>query len=395
MGALSPGRTPQDEEQHRHGFDSADRVGQDRCMAGAGATSGRWSWVPVVAPVVGLVVLIAVWGRTAPVAVAVAAIALAGAVLAAVHHAEVIAHRVGEPFGSLTLAVAVTIIEVGLILTLMSGGGESTSGLARDTVFAAVMITCNGILGLSLLTAARRHGIALFNAEGSGAALATVATLTTLTLVLPTFTTSVPGPEFNAVQLTFAAIASAVIYLVFVVTQTVRHRDFFLPVEVDEDGGEHAEPPSGRAALSSLALLLLSLVVVVGLAKVESPFVEDAVRSAGLPQAVVGVVIALLVLLPESLAAYRAARRNRTQVAVNLAFGSAMASIGLTIPAIAIASFWIDGHLLLGLGPTQLVLFALTVVVGALTVVPGRATRLQGAVHLTILAAFLVLAASP
>jgi Ca2+:H+ antiporter len=366
-------------------------------MTGSGTTD-RWSLLPVIAPVIGVVVLVAVWGRDLPaVAALAAALVLAGAVLAAVHHAEVIAHRVGEPFGSLTLAVAVTVIEVGLIVTLMSTGSKGASSLARDTVFAAVMITCNGILGLSLLTAARRHGLALFNAEGSGAALATVATLTTLTLVLPSFTTSVPGPEFSPVQLTFAAIASAVIYGVFVVTQTVRHRDFFLPVDVDDDpdGDEHADPPSGRAALSSLALLLISLVVVVGLAKVESPFIEDAVSSAGLPQAVVGVVIALLVLLPESLAAYRAARRNRTQVSVNLAFGSAMASIGLTIPAIAVASIWLEGPLLLGLGSTQLVLFALTMLVGALTVVPGRATRLQGSVHLAILAAFLVLAASP
>lgn len=366
-------------------------------MAGTSTTT-RFSALPVAAPIVGLVVLGLTWGRDLPgLAAAGAALALAGAVLAAVHHAEVIAHKVGEPFGSLTLAVAVTVIEVGLIVTLMSAGGPGASSLARDTVFAAVMITCNGILGLSLLTASRRHGMAVFNAEGSGAALATVATLTTLTLVLPTFTTSVPGPEFNGVQLVFAAVASIGLYAAFVVTQTVRHRDFFLPVEVSDadDADTHAEPPTGRAAVSSLVLLLLSLVVVVGLAKVESPFIEAAVRDAGLPQAVVGVVIALLVLLPESLAAYRAARRNRTQVAINLAFGSAIASIGLTIPAIAVASLWLDGPLLLGLGPTQLVLFALTVVVGALTVVPGRATRLQGAVHLAILAAFLVLAASP
>jgi len=367
-------------------------------MAGAGSSSALWSRLPVIAPIVGVVVLVAVWGRDLPVLAATgAALALAGAVLAAVHHAEVIAHKVGEPFGSLTLAVAVTVIEVGLIVTLMSSGKDGSATLARDTVFAAVMITCNGILGISLLTATRQHGIARFNAEGSGAALATVATLTTLTLVLPTFTTSVPGPEFNGVQLAFAAIASAVIYGVFVVTQTVRHRDFFLPVPVESDTGvdDHADPPTGRAALNSLALLLISLVVVVGLAKVESPFIEDAVAGAGLPQAVVGVVIALLVLLPESLAAYRAARRDRTQVSVNLAFGSAMASIGLTIPVIAIASRWIGGPLVLGLGPTQLVLFALTMVVGALTVVPGRATRLQASVHLAILAAFLVLAASP
>ncbi len=365
-------------------------------MAGAG-TSTRWSALPIVGPLVGLVVLVGAWGRDLPVTVAVAAaLVLAGVVLAAVHHAEVIAARVGEPYGSLTLAVAVTVIEVGLIVTLMISGGPDTATLARDTVFAAVMITCNGIVGISLFTAARQHGTAVFNAEGSGAALATVATLTTLTLALPTFTTGLPGPEFTPLQLTFAAIASGGLYLVFVVTQTVRHRDFFLPVDTDSDSEDvHAEPPSGRAALSSLVLLLVSLVVVVGLAKVESPFIEDAVRSAGLPQAVVGVVIALVILLPESLAAVRAARRNRTQVSINLAYGSAMASIGLTIPALAVAMIWLEGPLLLGLGPVQLILFALTVVVGALTVVPGRATRLQGAVHLAILAAFLVLAASP
>lgn len=368
-------------------------------MAAATSSTSRRPSLSTLGPVIGVVVLVLTWGRDLPgIAAGGAALALGGAVLAAVHHAEVIAHKVGEPFGSLTLAVAVTIIEVGLIVTLMSAGGAGASSLARDTVFAAVMITCNGILGVSLLAASLKHGVALFNAEGSGAALATVATLTTLTLVLPSFTTSVSGPEYNTVQLVFAAIASAALYGMFVVTQTVRHRDFFLPVEVPagaEDPDEHAAPPTGRAALSSLGLLLVSLVVVVGLAKVESPFIEDAVRGAGLPHAVVGVVIALLVLLPESLAAVRAARRNRTQVAINLAFGSAMASIGLTIPAIAIASVWLDGPLLLGLGPTQLVLFGLTVVVGALTVVPGRATRMQGTVHLAILAAFLVLAASP
>lgn len=358
---------------------------------------GRWALATTATPVVGILVLAATWGRGLPGAVAAAvALVLAGCVLAAVHHAEVIAHRLGEPYGSLVLAIAVTVIEVGLIVTLMASGGERAAGLARDTVFAAVMITCNGILALAILTAARRHSIARFNPAGSGAALATVATLTTLTLVLPTFTTSVPGPVFNGVQLAFAAIASAVVYGVFVVTQTGRHRDFFLPVEIDEPGSdEHASPPTARTTALSLLLLVLALVAVVGLAKVESPFIEDAVSTAGLPQGVVGVVIAMLVLLPESLAAYRAARRNRTQVSINLALGSAMASIGLTIPAIAVASIWMDGPLLLGLGSTQLVLFALTMLVGALTVIPGRATRLQGSLHVAILAAFLVLAASP
>ncbi|SFO59310.1 Ca2+:H+ antiporter [Geodermatophilus obscurus] len=344
-------------------------------------------------------VLGATWGRELALAIAVVvALVLAGAVLAAVHHAEVVAHRVGKPFGSPVLAVAVTVIEVALIVTLMVSGGPETATLARDTVFAAVMITCNGIVGLSLLLGAIRHGLAVFNAEGSGAALATVATVATLGLVLPTFTTSRPGPEFSPTQLAFSAVASLVLYAAFVLNQTVRHRDFFLPVPTsgtDDSPEEHAAPPTSRAALTSLVLLLIALVAVVGLAKVESPAIEAGVAAAGFPPSFVGVVIALLVLLPETIAASRAALRNRLQISLNLAFGSALASIGLTIPTIAIASIWLEGPLLLGLGSTQMVLLALTVVVAALTVVPGRATRLQGAVHLVLLAAFLFLAVNP
>lgn len=362
------------------------------------AVRRRLSWV-VLVPVLAVLVLALTWGRDLPgPVVAVVALVLGGAVLAAVHHAEVVAHRVGEPFGSLVLAVAVTIIEVALIITLMLSGGAKTASLPRDTVFAAVMITVNGIVGLSLLIGAVRYRITLFNAEGTGAALATVATLATLSLVLPTFTTSRPGPEFSPAQLAFAALASLVLYGAFVLTQTVRHRDFFLPVTsagVVVEAEEHAHPPTDRAALTSLVLLLVALVAVVGLAKVESPAIEAGVEAAGLPPSFVGVVIALLVLLPETLAASRNALRDRIQTSLNLALGSAMASIGLTIPAIALASVWIDVPLELGLGPTQMVLLALTVVVGVLTVVPGRATRLQGVVHLVLLAAFGFLAVNP
>jgi Ca2+:H+ antiporter len=351
------------------------------------------------APVIALIVLITSWGRDlSPVVLVALAVVLAAAVLAAVHHAEVVAHRVGEPYGSLVLAVAVTVIEVALIVTLMVSGGDKTSALARDTVFAAIMITCNGIVGLSIVVGAVRHRIVGFNAEGTGAALATVTTLAVLTLVLPTFTTSAAGPEFSSAQLTFAAIMSLLLYGMFVSTQSGRHRDFFLPVHEDGspvDLDEHATPPSDRAALTSLGLLLVSLVAVVGLAKVESPGIEAAVRAAGFPDSFVGVVIALVVLLPETIAAVRSARWNRLQISLNLALGSAMASIGLTIPAIAIASIWLDGPLSLGLGQVQMVLLGLTVVVSILTVVPGRATRLQGGVHLALMVAFLFLAVQP
>lgn len=348
---------------------------------------------------VALVALVFSWGRELPsLAVVLVALCLGGAVLAAVHHAEVVAHRVGEPFGSLVLAVAVTVIEVALIVTLMVDGGDKTSSLARDTVFAAVMITCNGIVGLSLLVGALRNRVAVFNAEGSGAALATVATLAVLSLVLPTFTTSKPGPEFSTAQLAFAAVASLALYGLFIAVQTVRHRDYFLPVKTEPRTGEeddHAAPPTSRAAMISVGLLLVALVAVVGNAKAVSPTIEKGVADAGLPNAVVGVIIALLVLAPETLAAVRAARRDRVQTSLNLAYGSSIASIGLTIPAIALASIWLSGPLTLGLGPTHMVLLALTVVVSALTIAPGRATLLQGGVHLVLLAAYLFLAVSP
>ena len=367
-------------------------------MSQSTAHSPVLSWT-VVVPLTAVVVLVLAWGQQlSPAVVGFVTLVLAGAVLAAVHHAEVVAHRAGEPYGSLVLAVAVTVIEVALIVTLMIAGANAAETLARDTVFAAVILTCNGIVGLSILAGTRRGSVVAFNAEGSGAALATVATLSTLGLVVPTFTTSTPGPVFSPVQLAFAAITALSLYGLFVALQTGRHRDYFLPVTaagVAVDADEHATPPSTKAALMSLALLLVALVGVVGNAKLVSPTIERAVLAAGLPVSVVGVIIAMVILLPETLAAVRAARRGRMQISLNLAFGSAMASIGLTIPTIAVASYWLPVPLHLGLGATHIVLFALTCVVTVLTVVPGRATLLQAGVHLALLSAYLFLAISP
>ena len=359
----------------------------------------RWT---TLVPLASLVVLVVAWTTHAdgPVAVTVVGVFLVGAVLAAVHHAEVIAHRVGDPVGSLILAVAVTIIEVALIVTLMVSGSDHASTLARDTVFAAVMISLNGIVGCSLLVCALRHHLAVFNPEGTGSALATVITLSGLTLVLPKFTVSEPGPSFTPSQLAFAAVVSLALYGLFVFTQTVRHRDFFLapdPTSPEEEpaASEHAPLPSSRATLVSLGLLVAALVGVVGLAKVESKPLEKAVLSAGLPYPFVGVVIATLVLLPEAIAAVRAAADNRVQVSFNLAYGSAMASIGLTIPAIAVAKIWLDSPLELGLQTTQLVLLSLSAIVAVLTVVPGRSKPLQGGLHLVLLATFVFLSIKP
>jgi Ca2+:H+ antiporter len=315
--------------------------------------------------------------------------ALISSVLAAVHHAEVVAHRLGEPFGTFLLAVAVTIIEVALIVSLMLTGGPATEALARDTVFAAVMIILNGMIGLCILAGAARHHEQTFTVSGVAASLGTLAAIVVLTLVFPNYTTTVPGPSYSAAQLGLIAIVSLVLYATFVLVQTVRHRDYFLPNESLNDESVHAEPPSNKTALTSTALLMICLVAVVLLAKSLAPFVEKAVLDAGAPKALVGIIIAMIVLLPEGLAAIRAARANRLQTSLNLALGSALASIGLTIPAVAIVSLLTGWTLILGIDAKSTVLLMLSLMVATLTLATGRTTILQGTVHIVLFIVYL------
>jgi len=321
---------------------------------------------------------------------------LAGTVVCAVHHAEVVAHRVGEPFGTLVLALAVTIIEVALIVSIMlSGDPEKTAAVPRDTVFSAIMIICNGLIGLCLLIGGIRYREQSFNTGGANAALATLIALTTLSLVLPAFTTTSAGLTYSTSQLSFAAIASLVLWGMFVFVQTIRHRDYFLPVENRDNENIHATPPTNREAWVSFGFLNLGLVVVVGLAKMLSPSIEAAVVAVGAPQATIGVLIAVLVLLPETTAAIRAAMANRLQTSLNLALGSALASIGLTIPAVALTSLLLGTPLQLGLQAKDLVLLTLTFLVTSITLVTGRTSVMQGAIHVVIFAAFLFLTLIP
>jgi len=349
-----------------------------------------WAW-PALAAAMLLAALFAdVRGPTA----AIAAVVLIGSVFAAVYHAEVVAHRLGEPFGTLVLAFAVTVIEVALIVSVMVAAGAEKAGLARDTVFAVVMIVCNGIVGLCLLVGGVRHHEQGFQVQGASAALAVLAALTVLTLIVPNVTTSAPGPLFSTPQLVFAAVVSLVLYGAFLFVQTVRHRDYFLPAS-GTGAEQHASPPSTAAAGISAALLLVALIAVVGLAKALTPALERTLAALGAPKAVVGIAIALLVLLPEGLAALRAARANRLQTSLNLALGSALASIGLTIPAVAAVSIVLSRPLELGLDSKDTVLLALTLVLGVVTLGTGRTTLLQGIVHLVVFATFLFLAIVP
>jgi Ca2+:H+ antiporter len=341
----------------------------------------------VIAPGMGLLAVLVGLAKMGPLGTAAAVIVLIGSVLAAVHHAEVIAHKVGEPFGTLVLAIAVTVIEVSLIVSLMlSNAGDATT-LARDTVFAAIMIILNFIIGICLLAGAVRHHEQRFTLKGMTAALGVLAAMAVLSLILPNYTSSTQGPTYAASQLMFVAVVSLILYGTFVLVQTVRHRDYFLPSTDDKD--DHAAPPSGRATGIAFAALLVALVSVVLLAKTLSPTIEAAVLGAGLPLTVVGVVIAALVLAPESLAAYKSARRNRLQTSLNLALGSALATIGLTIPSVAIVSLVLDLPLALGIDAKSMTLLALSLFVATLSLGTGRTTVLQGVVHLVIFAAYL------
>lgn len=320
---------------------------------------------------------------------------LAICVLAAVHHAEVVAHRTGEPFGTLLLACAVTAIELTLIVSLMAAGGPASSTLARDAVFAAVMIILNGIVGLCLLTGGSRFGEQNFGLYGVSAALATIASIIVLTLVLPNFTTTTPGPYYSASQLGFIAIVSLVLYGTFVFIQAIRHRDYFLPRSAAAKEAVHALPPTVSTALISTLLLLLCLAAVVFLAKLISPSVESAVALLGAPSSLVGVIIAAIVLTPEGLASLRAARANRLQTSLNLALGSALATIGLTIPAIAFLSLVKGWTLTLGIDVKSIVLLMLSLMVATLSLGTGRTTVLQGTVHLVIFAAYIFMTIVP
>jgi Ca2+:H+ antiporter len=355
-----------------------------KTQASRGYFSGLPRWT-IAAPAVAGAVLLGAGFEPGGYYVIPIALGLAGAVFAAVHHAEVVAHRVGEPYGTLVLALAVTLIEVALIVSLMIAGGDEAVALARDTVFAAVMIILNGIIGLCLLVGGIHHRQQEFSLDGVSAALVALATIAVMTLVFPNFTVTAPGPFYSPGQLVLIAVVSVLVYGTFIFTQTVGHSQFFL-----EDGEPHVSGrPGNAAAATSSVLLLLCLIAVVLLAKKLAPDLEAAVARMGAPDAIVGVVIAGIVLLPEGLAALRAARQNRLQTSLNLALGSALASIGLTIPAVSVLSLWMHSKLMLGIDTRSMVLLMLSLFVAALVLRTGRTIILHGVVLLVVFAVFL------
>lgn len=366
----------------------------------------------VICPIIGIGALYFVnSGETlSPVVSIFLGIALIISVLSAVHHAEVIAHKVGEPFGTIILALAITIIEVSLIVSLMlSENSDEPSILARDTVFAAIMIILTGIVGLCLLVGSYRYREQSFIKKGVSTALTTLVAISVLTLVLPNYTTSEAFGVYTESQLLFVAVISLVLYTGFISVQTFRHREYFLseadltPQAKQETLNEleqteieiHGEIPNLKTTIVSLVLLFAALVAVVLLSKKLSPTIEDIVFSLGAPKSLVGIIIALVILLPEGLAAYKAARMDRIQTSLNLALGSALASIGLTIPAVAIVCYFTGMQVTLGIDAKSTLLLVLSLFIVSQSLNSGKTNIQKGIVLLVIFATYLFLTIVP
>jgi Ca2+:H+ antiporter len=364
---------------------------------GIAKSTNIWRIAPLAALAIAIATLPFAGRAGGGAAVAIALLQLAAlfaAVFASVHHADVIAHRTGEPYGTLVLTAAVTVIEVALILSVMLAGDGSAT-LARDTVLAVVMVVCNGLVGLCLVVGGLRYGEQDFQVPGASAYLVVLMPLATLTLILPSFTVSVPGPYFSSVQLVFVSIATLLLYAVFLYVQTVRHRDYFLSDSGAIDDDEAHLPPPPQVFWSSVALLLVALVAVVLLSKSLGMPLKSLVRALGAPIAAVGLFVAMLVLLPEAIAAVRSARGNDLQKSLNLALGSSLATIGLTIPAVGALSVLAGTPIALGLEPRDIVLVVLTFAVSIVTFAAGRTNILPGFVHLVLFGTFVFVIFAP
>ncbi len=314
-------------------------------------------------------------------------------VMSAVHHSEIVAYRVGEPYGTIILAVSITVIEVAIIVSLMITGGEKYASFARDTVYSAVMLILNGIVGLSLFLGGRKYHTQTFSPHSVKIALVSLISIVAFSMILPTFTKGEPGPYYTEAQIFFEFFACLVIYAAFISAQTTRHREYFITEDADDEN--KTKTVSNISFVISIVFLLISLVIVVLLAKSLSHPLELVIVNYGLPKSLVGIIIAGVILLPEGIAAVSAARKNRLQTSLNLSLGSAIASIGLTIPVVSLASYIYDFPLILGLDILSIILLVISIFTVMLSLIGGRSNAVYGVVLLVNLVAYIFLTINP
>jgi Ca2+:H+ antiporter len=324
-----------------------------------------------------------------------------------VHEAEILAARLGEPYGTLILTLSIVVIEVALISAVMLGA-KGAPTLGRDTMFAVLMIVLNGVVGIGLLVGGRRHFAQSYNLKGASSYLAVIIPLTVIPLVLPNFTTSTPNGTLTSLQSISFSLFTIALYGAFLVLQTGRHRTFFqeptreqapLPwTAAHDDGPEqddqgHDDP--GGATLTHVALLLANILPIVILAKSLAAVLDFGIIKLGAPVALGGILIAMVVFTPECIAALRAISANQLQRAINLCLGAAASTLGLTVPAVLAIGLLTGQEVVLGLSGANMVILAMTLLLSTLTFTGTRTTMLEGAVHLSVFFVFVVLVFSP
>ena len=313
--------------------------------------------------------------------------------ISVVRHADRLAIKCGEPYGTLILTLSAISIEVMMISAAMLHGKNNPT-LARDMMFAVIMIALNGLIGLSLLLGGLRHREQNYNLQGASAYLNTIMALSVLGLVLPNFTTSMSGPRFSTVQEIFLAVTSIGLYAIFLLIQTMRHSEYFMDTRGAGHSSEHDAGAMHSISYHAVMLILYLLVVIVLAEKFAIPL-DNSIEHFGMPQAFGGAIVAGLVLAPEALSAINAARKNQLQRSVNILHGSVLASIGLTIPAVLTIGMISKRMVTLGIEGGNLPLLLLTLAVSVVTFTSGKTSVLQGCIHLLLFAVFLLLIFSP
>jgi len=311
-----------------------------------------------------------------------------------VRHADCLAIKLGEPYGTLILTLSAVSIEVAMISTAMLHGANNPT-LGRDAIFAVIMIALNGLVGLSLVLGGLRYREQHYNIQGVNAYLNVIMTLAVLGLVLPNFTTSTGGPTFSTEQGIFFASVSLLLYAVFLLIQTLRHRGYFL--DVKETAPKHSPHHLARVRSTRFhaLMLLLYLATVIFLAEKFAVPLDNSIEQFHMPQAFGGAVIAALVLSPEGLGGISASLQNQLQRSINTLFGSVLATIGLTIPAVLMIGLLTKRPVALGLQGGNLPLLLLTLAVSVVTFASRKTNVLQGCVHLLLFAVFVLLIFAP
>ncbi|HXX42794.1 MAG TPA: hypothetical protein VEI58_11090 [Chthoniobacterales bacterium] len=314
--------------------------------------------------------------------------------ISVVRHAEAVAVKTGEPYGTVILTLSAITIEVIMISAAVLHGANNPT-LARDMMFAMLMIALNGVIGLSLLLGGLRHREQFYNLQGASAYLNTIMALSVLGLVLPNFTTSLSGPRLSSTQEEFLVVTSLTLYAVFLMLQTRRHQQYFMEAQGEKASGGHAHDVPTRSTGFHVSMLILYLVAVIVLAEKFAIPLDNCIERLGMPQALGGAIVASLVLAPEALAAIQAALQNHLQRSVNILHGSVLASIGLTIPAVLIIGIATHRAVTLGIEGGNVPLLLLTLASSIVTFGGGRTSILQGCIHLLLFGVFLLLIFCP